>query len=494
MSLYAFQNPPGFATGNDLHATDGVQILWDNARVLDLASLATRELFCGHADHRHEYINANPLTYYWRGGFRYRTGLTTLTVSVDRALLGTGVAPRVRAHVNGVTRIDAALTAGLNSYSVSGMGSWGLVNGDVAEVRIDIFDPAAPQPTFDETPNVWGRYYLADAYVSPASAIHTTAWPGVPTFTTSPDEARLVQLGNAGVWLAQRMAACPVPLFQRLVSSPDLPWWTPQPDEPIRHLWSGGGVRGPYDRISARVVWVKGSATNQRIRMLINGSEVATTANISAGGWNHTFDVNISGYSSSAPLRVELELVITTGAEAGGYPNRLSVDYVEFRRASPPLQTMSNRPVSWEQTDWATRKSRLNAIAGWLNTIKSRIDADSDRWDRIRLFRGSYAYEPGEAEYLKGRHHAVRRARTGTRLIVRGTNIKLGWGPLGATLNDPKEPFGEYSFTWGFEETLVSGSEVQTREVQLDALPGLLPGMLYQVYGGDVRYAGEEQR
>lgn len=493
MSLLGIQSTPAFVAGNDLHATDGVQVLWDNARQLDLASLAPRDLFQGHGDFRIrlELFGENPLDWA-RGGYRYRTGLTTLTVTVAHVLGGGGVAPRLRVLVNGVSRIDAALTGVGTQQTVTatGMASWGLTDGQPVDVRMEIYDSGQPGPSLPDGVT-WGRYYLVDAYVSPASAIIADAYPGEPTFTTGPEAAKLTQLGNAELWLARRMAAVPQPLFQRIVSSPELPWWTLEPGEPGRHLWSGGGPRGPFDRIRARVVWVKGTAPSQRIRMLIDGVEVATTPNIAAGGWNHTFDVNIAGYSATAPLRVELELVVDAGSD-GGYSSRLSVEYVELARATPAIQTLSDRPVAWESTTWATRKARLNQIAAVLSTVKSRIDADADRWDRIRLFRSSYAYGPINAEYLKGRYHAVRRQRTGARLVVRGSNLKLGWGALGATLVDPKEPQGEYAFTWAVEETLVGGSEVETREVALDGLGGLLPGMTYQVYGGDVRYAAEE--
>jgi hypothetical protein len=494
-TLYAINTPPGFAAGNDLHTTDGVATLWDTARLLDMASLAPRDLFQGHSDHRHEFINENPLTSWWSGGYRYWPGLTYLSVTIDHAELGVAVTPRLRVYVNTVLRIDASLLVGMNTYTVTGMGAWGLAAGDACEVRAEIVDTGRlPGPDLPPG-STWGRYYYVDGYVGPASALVADPYPGVPTFTNSPDEARMLQLGNAGLWLTRRMAAVPAPLFQRVWGSPELPWWVREPTEPVRHLWSGGLVRGVYDRITSRIEWLTGSSPNQRVRMLINGAEVATTPNISVARYGfHVFDVNISAYSATAPMRVELELVISAGEDAGGYPTRFTVLYVEARRSSPPFQAMSNRPVAWESSTWAVRRTRLQAIATVLTTVKGRIDAEPDRWDRIRLFRSSYAYGLGEAEYLKNRYWTVRRQRTGARLIVRGSNIKLGWGPLSFKLQNDKEPHGEYEVGWGFEETLVGGNDVETREIALDTLEGLFPGMQYVVYGGDVRYAAEEPR
>lgn len=503
MTLYAYTDSPFFAAGTDVHTTDGIQLLWDNTRLLDMATLAPRDLFTAHTETRHERNRQNPLRF-WQGGFRYRTGLTTLGLYVDRVTTGESlVTPKIRVTCNGVTRIDSTLASGVNLYSVGTMASWGLTDGQVVEVVMEIYDAAAPTPSMDETAYDWGTYYLVDAHVSPASGIIADAYPGVPSFVATPagnagpTQAKLLQLGNAADWLARRVNACAVPLFQRMTATAELPYWPkdPYPDEPARHLWSGGLIRGPFDRIYARVVWVTGSATNQRIRMLINGSEVATTGNLSASSWGfYDFAVNVSGYGATTVLRVELELVITAGVEQGGWPTRISVEWVEAGRNAAGFQTLTNRPTPYESTTWAVRRARLNDIATWLTAIKSRIDADVDRWDRIRLYRSSYAYNPGEAEILQGRYWAVRRRRTGARLIVRGSNVKIGWGPLSYKLANPDEPFGEYLYSWGYEETLISGNEVQTKEIFLDTLTGLLPGMTYVLSGWDVRYAGEELR
>lgn len=262
-------------------------------------------------------------------------------------------------------------------------------------------------------------------------------------------------------------------------------------------MWSGGGVRGPFDRLVAKVVWLAGSAVSQRIRLLVNGSEVDTTATFGAGSWGQDVLVaDLSDHSATAVLRAELQLVIITGADAGpGRPTRVSTEYVELQRSSPPFQTITNRPEPDALTTWATRKGHLNAMSSWLQVIKNRIDNDVDRWDRVRLFRSSYAYDLGEADYLKGRYHAVRRARTGRRLIVRGAGgVILGWGAWSARLTEKDDPNSEYEWSWAGQETLISGDQVETKEIWLDTLPGLEYGMQYTVYGGDVRYAGEEPR
>jgi hypothetical protein len=402
-----------------------------------------------------------------------------------------------------VLRIDAAITAGTQAYSSTSMASWGLSDGQVAEVRMDIVDttllpgPSLPGEPANPADPQWGRYDLVDAFVGPVSSVSIGSWPGVPSFTTGGDnlsEAEVQQLSNAANWLALRMGLVPLPLFQRVVSSNELPYFSVTPGDP--HMWTGGGVRGPFDRLEVKVVWLAGTATSQRIRLLLNGSEVDTTAAIGAYAWGEdTLVADLSALSASSVLRVSLELVITTGADPGR-PTRVTTEYVELQRSDPPFQTFDNRPQPDESATWTTRANRINAMGAWLQVIKNRIDADVDRWDRVRLFRSSYAYDLGEAQYLIGRYQAIRRRRTGARLIVRGAGgIKLGWGPYAARLVDAKkEPDGEYNWSWASEETLVSGDQAETREIWLDTLKGLEYGMTYTIYGADVRYAAEEQR
>lgn len=504
MSLLAYPDSPYFAAGTDMHTTDGIATLWDGIRVLDMASLAPRDVFQAHSEHRHELVNENPLRY-WSGGYRYRLGMTTLAVYVDVAAMGTAVSPRIQVQVNGVTRIDAALVSGVGLYSAADMAAWGLVDGQVAEVFMQIIDTGRlPGPDLPSG-STWGTYYLVDAFVAPASAIMgADAWPGTPAFIASPlpgngpTQAALLQLGNAADWLARRLACVPSPLAQTTVGTCDgLATWTPEPGEPPRHLWSGGAIRGPFDRLRCRVVWVASrTAETQRIRLKIGGSEVATTPSWPASGWGyHDFDVNLGAYSATALLRIDLEWMVTgPSLGAAAVLPRLTVQWVELHRSAATYATLTNRPTMYESSTWAARRAQLNEMSAALTTIYNRVTADVDRWDRIRLFRSSYAYNLGEAATLHGQYHAVRRHRAGLRLIVRGSNLKVGWGAAGYTLANPKEPYGQYIWKWASEETVVSGSEVQTREIFLDALEGLEPGFQYVIYGADCRYAAEELR
>jgi hypothetical protein len=493
MTLAACRASPYFAAGADLHTTAGVAQLWDNARILDMASVAPRELFQAHAEHRHEFVNENPLTQWLRGGFDYRTGLTTLVVYLDTVDMGVGVSPRLRVFVNETLRIDAAISAGVQAYTTTSMATWDLSDGQACDVRMELFDPSGGTPDLTGGRR-WGTHYIVDAFVGPCSAVNVGTWPGIPTFSTGPDPARMQQLGDCADWLARRMGVVPMPLFQRVVSSPDSRWWTAEAGEQPLHIWSGGGPRGPFDRLALRLVWAAGFAQSTRLPIRINGTEVATTPTIGVGTWGQqTFSITLGGYAPATLLRVDLRQTDTVGNPAdngrNGYPMRWTLEYAELQRSAPPLQTMTFRPVPDELTSWATRRTRLQNIADWLNVIKTRIDTDVDRWDRIRLFRSSYAYK--DAQYRIGRFHTVRRQRAGKRLKVRGSNLTIGWGPPTFQLVNPKEPYGEFQWSWSLSETLVGGNDVQTRVIDLDTLKGLEYGMPYTVYGHDVRYAAE---
>lgn len=492
--LGGFESAPFFATGTDVHVTDGLDVLWANARALDLATLRLRDAFQSHAEHRVEFIHTNPLEGWWGGGFRFATGLTTLTVMTYTHSLGTSVAPRVRVRFNGVHITDWTLAVGLQTHTVAITG-WGLAHGQAVDVTLQIVDPAAPMPDLGEPASSdsprWGRYDVMDAYVGPLSATYTPAWPAEPSWSTSPTSALFTLLGARSNWLAERVGLVPWPLWQRVFNSPGL-YWAPT----TYHIWSGGVTRGVGTRLVVEYQYIITTNIAERFRLLINGSEVATTPVLTAGdtSWNGVWDVNISGYSASVPLRLEIQSVITAArdADAGGRPSRFTLTSCRVERGSSGHQAMPVRFVPEQQMTWATLRSYLMGLNSILNGVKSRIDSTPDLFDRARLFRSGYAYDEGARLYLETRHTPIQQRRMGRRLVVRGKNVKIGWGPL--TILPPEERDGEVGLEFGASETLTAADKVETREIWLDQLPGLELGMTYVLTGGDVRYAAEYLR
>jgi hypothetical protein len=500
MSLLAtFEDSPFFATANDVHVTDGVDLLWTNVRALDFATLRMREAFQNQSEHRVEFIRTNPLDW-WYGGFRFVTGITTLTLITYTAALGTGVTPKLRVILNGVARGDYTLTAGEQTHTLTLTGL-GLTSGNAVEVLLQIVDtalvlaqggdPDLPGEPDNPSDPQWGRYDLVDAYVSPLSATWTPAYPGLPSLTNSPTAAALNQLSNTADWLAGRIGVVPWPVFQRLFNVPT-DFYEPK----VSHLWSGGVVRGAGTRLVVEFAYQIVRTPAERFRLLINGSEVATTAVLTAGqhNWAAKWDVDISAYSATSRLRLEIQSVVTIGLEAdfGGRPSRLTVEAVRVERGSPGHLTMPTRTAPDESTNWSTGRSRLGTLASHLSAIKARIDNSPDLFDRARLYRGGYAYNAGERLYLQFRHMPTQQRRMGRRLVVAGRNVKIGWGTM--VIKPPTEQDGEVTLEFAYTETLIASNNVETREIWLDQLEGLRVSRTYTLMGGDVRFAAEYLR
>lgn len=497
--LGAFQDSPLFTTDNDVHVTDGLDVLWTNQRALDVATLRLREAFPSHAEHRVEFIHTNPLNWV-EGGFHYRTGLTMLTLITYTHSLGTGVTPRLRVLINGVQRAQLTLTAGEQTHTVA-ISSIGLVSGQAVEVLLQIVDttleaaqagnPDLPGEPADPSSARWGRYDLIDAYVSPLSATLTTPDPGPPTLDNTPTAAILNQLSNRLDWLAMRVGLVPWPVWQRPFNVPGL-YWAPT----TYHLWSGGIVRGAGSTLVVEFAYQIVTNSGERFRLLINGSEAATTPVLSAPAhnWATSWEVDVSGYSSTARLRLEIQSVITAAREAdqGGRPSRFTLESVHVRRGSPGHLSMPTRTAPDESMTWTNLRGRVNALIANSNAIKSRIDDNPDLFDRARLYRAGYAYNAGARLYLEFRHMPTQRRRIGRRLVVAGRNVKIGWGPM--VVRAPEEQDGEVTLEFAHTETLIASNAVETREIWLDQLPGLRVSRTYTLMGGDVRFAAEYLR
>lgn len=477
-----YQNSPTFAEETDVHVTDGMEILRENGRILSMLAQRGRDVTQGLTENRVELVNENPLRFAGMG-FQYRTGMTTLAFVVDVTSVGVSITPRFRVYVNGTMRIDSVISAtGVQTFSVATVAAWGLTDGQVAEVDIQIHDPSAPSPTLNESGRSWGRYYLIDAYVTPVAATLTDPWPGVPTFTTGPATASMAQLGRAYDWMAARMALVPDPVWMRPGGVPGLYWPT------TYHLWSGGTVaRGEYDRLRVELAYQIVTNGSERIRLLINGTEVQTSPTYAAPTWGVLdWTISLTGYGASTPLRLELQSIVTGESSR---PSRFTVHGISLERSAPTFVATPTAIASEESMAWSTARTRLTTYASAVSGVKAQIDAFPDRWDRARLFRRTYAYNDGAAQYLQFRYQAVQRRRVGSRLLVRGSGIRIGWGPF--VIEPNREQDGEPTLKWAYEETITAADKVETREIALSGLPGLDVGSSYALIGWDLRYAAE---
>lgn len=494
--LSTYQGRPEFPAGVPLEVTGGFDVLQANTRAVDEASLLGKDALCAHA-YILEGNRENPHSY-GQWSFQYFPGLTTLTwagyntmsASVTERIRFKAVTDPVSAP-GGVVLHEALLTAGLQTITVlSSMSGLGWASGQVIEIHVELYATDGASPSFIDDEN-WGRYETIDFYVSPLSALIADAYPGVPTYTTGPDQAKLEQHAGALDWLARRIGLVPRPLFQSVAMGMTLYHFDDYDgDAPIdNQTWAGGFTRGALDRLTALIRFQCNTNVAEDIRLFVNGSLAATQSMTAGqqGRWDPV--VNISAHGSTTPIRLE----VRTRTTVAGEPlrgSRVSISHVRLYRASTTPSALPTAPEPEASLTWSTAKTRLNSLATIATTVYNRILGDSETWDRARLYRRNYGYDEPAKSFFETRHIPVVWNRVGARLVVRGKGVRLGYGGAVWTLNEPKYPDGTFNLQNAIEENLIDATGFQTRIVYLGGLKGLGLGTAYNTRG-DVRYAAE---
>lgn len=418
-------------------------------------------------------FNPSPLT---SAAFRFRTGLTTLTII---AFGSNGNADAIRVYLNGVLAGTYSCTNADQTITLTLTGR-GYGDGDVIEVYCDVTRTANTDP---------GTYAVRDMYVSPASAIMTWSWPGVPTFGAI-TSANLQQLANACQWLFDRMQAVPMPVPTGTL------WRTLHGWPSTKLFWRGTIARGNgANRLFCTIAWTNINTASERMRLMIdpNGAgygEVATTPTITAGQSGvHDFNVDLSGYTDEALLRVKLEQVVNTAfaGSRGALATRWNMRWVETSQSAWSYTTPAALSQARESITFATLQARLNAIGTALTTIYGRLTGSADVWNRIRPFRRHPTIDVYQREYFKLQYVARGRRFTDA-LWVKGKNVTLHWGAMSV-----KQEAHDAPFQWETEhkEQVCGGESYEDKYLYFDSFPGLVPGAFYYLTGDDVTYAAE---
>jgi hypothetical protein len=493
---FPYTDAPLFVAGAELPVTAGIELLEDNIALLDFVTRAGRDVAQGHSA-AFEAIGDNPLQY-WVGSFRYQPGLTTFTLVLDnQGVITGGVVPRYRLKLNGVTKQETALTAGVQTISYTSLASQGYAAGATVEVNVEIYDNNPLQPAASFPSSGWpGRFHFVDAYVSPVSAQMTTSWPGTPTFSTAEalSVTKLNQLSAASDWLALRVGLVPMNLFQWVRAMPGLYYLSDGGAAIPYPIWSGGmgSGRGTMGRLKILFSYTITGNAAETLSLRINGSQVASIGPLAAGAAAiTTIDVSLTGYGSSTPLRFELLSLVTVG-NAGERQSRYTVQRAWVEPSSVTALPAIQESFSYELTTFTTLISRLNSISTALAAVKSRIDGAPDLWDRARAFRRGYGYDDGQRLYFATRHLPRRERRLGAALVVDGANVTIGYGAQTVVPPPAEEPDGEYDVAYAYEETIVSGEVRALKLVSLDNLDGLGVGTAYALKSpAAVRFAAE---
>lgn len=471
--MYGYETPPIFRTGAFLAAHE-LNVLRGNAIVLDQLSQRIEAAFDSTGAYGDQVsYNLHPLGDFllWRGGLRWRTGHTTLTLEGTAASFGS---TDLLITVNGVLKDTvAAATNWSSSFSIAA----GYANGDILDIRVTTSGNASKTSAF----------HVEDVYATPVTNLGV-AWPGsFATFAGTYTAADLQELSTAQEYLFNVIAATPfLPHLAHV--------WRNGTHKPQSYtLWNGSveyRAVGDTIRIAGNVTF---NTTESNLLAFVISPGGSYTATIVDGtgliGTSATFDEVLAfpgGTSVGDYARVHLidECVI----QAPPWPHNNLYNLLVLRTepaiatASPPAVSAANTSVTA-----TTVNSRLNAIATMLNTIKTRVDA-STSFTRTRAMRYKYAVDDHQAAKF-ARTYPQTFVRRGARLIVKGKNVVLAFGPI--TFEQDEDGATDYAkFKYMFEQTLIGGETEETQRVYLDSIKGLFPGTTYYLIG-EIVYAAE---
>ncbi len=184
-NLKAYIDAPLFYDGTELSAPL-LNIIRDNSESIKNAVVIPQPAFDIHRTLR---VQSGKDT--WKGGFQFRTGMTTATFIIySKQVSGQGATDMVIYFDDvEVDRYSSAI-GGLNVGGYAGrnitISSLGYVDNQIITVRV------SPEGTSAEK----GTQYVFDAYVGPLSNVSIGSWPGIPSFGTV-DATKLNQLANA---------------------------------------------------------------------------------------------------------------------------------------------------------------------------------------------------------------------------------------------------------------------------------------------------------
>jgi hypothetical protein len=471
--MYGYETPPQFRTGQFLAAHE-LNVLRGNAIVLDQLSQRLESAFDSTGAYGDQVsYNLHPLGDFllWRGGLRWRTGHEDLIIQGTAASFGS---------TNLLITIDGVLVdtvAAATNWSSTIDISTGYANGDILDIRITTSGNASKTSAF----------HVEDIYATPVTNLGV-AWPGaLPTFAGTYTAANLQKLSDASEYLWNTIAATPF-----------LPH--------LAHVWRNG-----THKPQSYTLWngsMEYRATGDTIRVTGNVTFNTTESNllafvISPGGSYTATIVDGTGLNGTSQSFDEV-LAFPGGTSVGDYARVHLIDECVIQAQPWPANNLYNLLILRTEPDvtvgtpaalstanvsvTATNvNARLNAIVTMLNAIKARVDA-STSFTRTRAMRYKYAVDDHQAAKF-ARTYPQTFVRRGARLIVKGKNVVLAFGPI--TFEQDEDGATDYAkFKYMFEQTLIGGETEETQRVYLDSIKGLFPGTTYYLIG-DVVYGAE---
>lgn len=467
MGIVRFDNVQ-FSTGNSLAAED-VNALTRNARLLDALSYRGRRAIT-NAIIKYSYEwDATP-TVVWRGTFQYRDPVTTLRI-IAECPQPSGGTHTMKVYLNGVLRLSTAWIAARSTYSIT-INALGFSDLDFVDVEIrDDWVTADAEPI------------VLDCFLTTMAAA-IGSYPGVPTFGAI-TQANLEQLMAAQQWVYDRLNITDQSLFMGPM------------------LMVGNGYSTSYEALlyDGSIEYTNGATRliigynylitynqSETIRVRLDAVQVATATYTLGQSGEGAFDIDISGYTVDASIRVTIVQTVNTLPTTRQIGSLYSIIDIFTKRASYTPPTLPSEYAPRQSLTFSALQTALTQIATATNDAETRIIGTSGAFDRQRVFRWRPGRNDEQNAYYK-RLFVARGKRAHDALWIRGKGLSIEYGPATSNYNPDK-----LEWETRYKETLTDGDEIQTRLVYFDQFPGLDMGMPYFITGSEIYYAAEQCR
>lgn len=464
---YAYQTPPDFRDDLELSAT-ALQILWDNTYVLD--SIANRNMYLPYtARERYWTPSINPHRIWW-GGLEFRTGLTTLNITIVANPSSAG--EYVRVYVNGTQVIYTPLLTGTNTYT-GAINGIGLTDKQVVDVDVQAYFPSGYNGSTAE-------YLLLEAYCTPVSALNPLTWSN-PTSLGSLNAANLNTYVTAQKYLANRLRIIPIPLQ----ISPVLIGGAHTTGEVTRLGHYIMHRSGSNDRLYGKIAWV--SRQNQATQLFaVTSADTLVNQSFgpSAVGENY-IDFNISAYTLDTPywIRIQENIGIGPPEWRGAVNTKYSAVQFKTYASSYTGPTMPTQTSMLESMTFSTLQSRINTLRTAIISVNTKASANPILFDRWPLFNRRPVLFDEHDNYYQN-HYLIGKEREGDLLVVRGKNLRLCHGVIKVGNLDEAE------YEYAQEENIIPDEKLDTVLINLDKYK-IPRGFQYYIRGDYIVYAAE---
>lgn len=481
-SLRAYIDAPLFYDDTELSAPL-LNIIRNNSEAIKNSVLLPQPAF-----DIHRALNVQSGKDTWKGGFQYRTGLTTaIFVIYSKQVTGQGATDmviyfndvEVDRYSSAIGGVNVGGFAGRN-ITITGLG---YSDYDIITVRV------SPEGTNAEM----GTQYVFDAYVEPISGISIPAYPSTPSFGTV-DATKLNQLANASDYLATRLALVPMPLSMGFIQ-----WMgTNNPSYPNFRFFTARATNG-NNRLKTNVYY-RCQQTQAYIDVVIDtvttssgpytiGQQVLIQFDIDMIGAGLAYDTDYFSY-----IRERVTVAGSPGDGHGGFVfSRIDNGPIRMGANSYSVSAVQPENLIHESLTFSQLQTRLNGLSTDLAASYSRLTANTRVFDRAAMFRGRYGVNQAQNEYWQT-VFVPSIFRQGDLLWVKGQGLKIAYGSVTQKPKSDSKPNDVWEYEFQFTEDLLDGDKVTQQYFYLDQFEGLYPGMRYCIIGKDVLYAAEHLR